>query len=151
MGKSVFTKDLFDAICERIACGESLVTILSDGDMPSYSTFMRWLEADEGDLRDKYARAREAQGDYSFDQVGHIAKQVLSGELDPQAARVAADMIKWRAGKLRANKYGDKTIVSNDPENPMPSNDAGGAVVSLLIKRLDDIAERCGTPSEPSA
>jgi len=151
MGKAVFTQELFDTICDRIANGQSLVSILESLGSPSYSTFMRWLESDTGDLRDRYARAREAQGDYSFDQVGAIAADVLAGSVDPQAARVAADLIKWRAGKLRPAKYGDKLTHSNDPENPMPAPDAGGAAVSLLLKRLDDIAERCGTPSEPTA
>ena len=96
-----------EAICEAIACGQSLLQTLRESGMPHYATVMRWLEADES-FRENYARAREAQGDADADQVGDIVAKVLSGEIDPQAARVAIDALKWSAGKRLPKKYGDK-------------------------------------------
>ena len=41
-----------------------------------------------------------------------------------------------------------KVTHANDPDNPMP--DSGGAAVSLLLQRLDEIAERSGAAGEPT-
>lgn len=105
--KAPFADDLNETICQRIAEGESLVDILKEKGMPGYSTFMRWLSEDE-QLRENYARAREAQGDADADKINHIARGVLSGEYDPSAANVAINALKWTAAKRQPKKYGDK-------------------------------------------
>lgn len=96
-----------DAICEAIACGDSLAKVLRKKGMPGYSTVIRWLRDDE-DFRVDYARAREAQADADADKIGDIVDRVLAGKLDPQAARAAIDALKWTAGKRQPKKYGDK-------------------------------------------
>lgn len=105
--KAPFTDDLNETICQRIAEGESLVDILKEKGMPGYSTFMRWLSEDE-QLRENYARAREAQGDADADKINHIARGVLSGEYEPAAANVAINALKWTAAKRQPKKYSDK-------------------------------------------
>lgn len=102
-----------DAICEAIAAGDSLLKTLRKKGMPGYSTVMRWLADDEA-FRENYARAREAQGDADADKIGDITERVLAGKLDPQAARVAIDALKWSAGKRQPKKYGDKLDVSGN-------------------------------------
>ncbi len=50
-------QQLFNRVCERIANGESLVSICKDKSTPGYSTVMSWLSEDEtGEVR---TRARE--------------------------------------------------------------------------------------------
>lgn len=102
-----FADDLNETICQRIAGGESLVDILKEKGMPHYSTFMRWV-ADDEQLRENYARAREAQADSDADKINHIANAVLSGEYEPAAATVAINALKWTAAKRQPKKYGDK-------------------------------------------
>jgi hypothetical protein len=36
--------------------------------------------------------------------------------------------------KMQPKKYGEKTVLSNDPENPLPANTATVVVTSELIK-----------------
>ena len=40
--------------------------------------------------------------------IDRICRDALSGQLDPNAARVAIDAQKWIAGKENARKYGDR-------------------------------------------
>jgi hypothetical protein len=108
-----FSKELFDKVCERIADGESLRAICRDQNMPSTASFLKWVANDEA-LAEHYARAREAQADADADQIGDIAQRVLSGEFDPQAARVAIDALKWSAGKRKPKVYGDKLDLSGN-------------------------------------
>ncbi len=123
---SDFTSAVADAICERLADGESLKSICSSEGMPHRATVFRWLGA-HAEFRDSYARAREAQADALFDEILDIANTPLTGEktkVDKDGNVVEmtkADMIehrrlqidarKWIAAKLRPKVYGDKLDV----------------------------------------
>jgi hypothetical protein len=48
-------------------------------------------------------------------------------------SRLRVDARKWVAAKLKPKKYGDKTLVGSDPDNPMPT---GFQVV--LVKGEDE-------------
>ena len=111
MGKPI-NKSIMETILARISQGESLVAILRDDGMPVYQTVMNWLDADPV-LVDRYARAREASADADADRVKDVADRTLSGEYDPQAARVAIDALKWSAGKRKPKVYGDKLDVNH--------------------------------------
>ena len=71
------------------------------------STVLRWLH-DNADFRGRYAAAREVQADRLFDEADDVARDALAGIVDPQAARLFIDTVKWRAGKMRPKVYGDK-------------------------------------------
>jgi transposase len=84
------------------------------------TTPIRWVREDKkGDLRNLYAQAREDQADLSVDEIKDIARKVLSGEIDPQAARVAIDALKWEAGKRKPKVYGDKLELAGDTNAPL--------------------------------
>src|SRR5262249_15615671 len=119
---SEYSEEIADAICLRIADGESLRLICKDGRMPKRSTVFRWL-ASKRDFRDQYARAREAQADLLFDEILEIAdntkgdvvevKQddgsivVRANHANVHRARLQVDARKWIASKLAPRKYGD--------------------------------------------
>lgn len=95
-------------ICEGITIGKSLAQVLREDEaMPVAYTVFRWLSKDEA-FRAEYARAREAQADADADAIGDIATRVIDGKLDPQAARVAIDALKWTAARRQPKKYGDR-------------------------------------------
>lgn len=132
---TAFSQDLFDAICERLANGESLRAICGDADMPSQASVFRWLSGNDA-LSEQYARAREAQADTIFDEILAIADTPMIGEKrkireDGSVEVTEGDMIehrrlqvdarKWMAGKLRPKVYGDK----------LDLNHSGGVTVTL--------------------
>ena len=106
------TPKIFDTICERIACGESLRAICRDVRMPKIGAVLKWVDRDDNH-REQYARAREASADADADAIGDIATRTLSGEFDPAAARVAIDALKWSAGKRKPKSYGEKLDVNH--------------------------------------
>ena len=110
--------ELSQEICSRIAEGKSLVAICRDPDMPSYREFMRWIAEDET-IRQNYASAREASADANAESITDISERVLNGQVDPQAARVAIDALKWSAGRKQPKKYGDKLELSGDKDRPL--------------------------------
>lgn len=116
---SGFTQEIADELCDRISCGESLKSILREDGKPAESMVYRWLRENEA-FREQYARAREEMAEADADTVGDIGHRVLAGELDPQAARVAIDALKWSAGKRNAKKYGDKVQLADADGNKLP-------------------------------
>lgn len=121
-------------ICDLLATTSyGIGKILNSGydgkPLPSYSTVMKWLEEDEI-LSDRYARGKEAQADFMADELLEIADSDVDNVVDQngvsrkdsadvQHKRLRVDTRKWLASKLKPKKYGDKTILSGDKENPL--------------------------------
>lgn len=129
------TPQLEDYICEEIAKGRSLVSILkAKRGMPDYSTITRHLrrtqELKEGFCM-KYARAKEDQADYLFEQILEIADDGTNDtyvdnegktkvDYDHiQRSKLRVDARKWMASKLRPKRYGESTTLRNDSESPV--------------------------------
>lgn len=124
---SSYTEERGDAICARIAEGDSLRTICAE-DGPDMKTVMRWL-ADNDAFRQQYARAREAQADLMAEDILQIADdgrndtyQTDNGEAvnhDVIArSRLRVDARKWLAAKLAPKKYGEKIAVGGADDLP---------------------------------
>jgi hypothetical protein len=115
--------------------------------MPAPSTVYLWL-AKYPEFSDQYARAREAQADAIFDDILDIADDAtndwmernvdddegvgwkLNGE-HIQRSRLRVDARKWMAGKLRPKKYGEKTILGGDSENPVKTT---GEILHKIVR-----------------
>ena len=128
---SVYSDAVALAICERLADGESLKEICADDHMPARTTVYKWIVEYESGFADKYARAREAQQDTAVDDLAEVGGKTLKGEYDPQAARVYADIIKWRAAKLAPKKYGDKVT------QEVTGKDGGAIENTLRVEFVD--------------
>lgn len=107
---SGFTQAKADEICERIAAGESLVSICKDDAMPCYTTAQKWLGTHES-FAAKYARAREDQADVLADEMLDIARSPSADQVAAADKRLLIDALKWRAAKLRPRVYADRSTV----------------------------------------
>lgn len=124
--------DIFEKICNEIEKGSALRNILKVENMPSTSTFYKWLDEDE--IKSKqYARATEIRADIIFDDILNIAdqndndtfindegKEVVNNDVI-QRSRLKIDARKWILSKLNPKKFGDKTdITTNGKELSFP-------------------------------
>ncbi len=155
---SIFTQAIADKICERLALGESLRKICLDADMPGRSTLFRRLRDNE-EFRNQYARAREDQADAIFDECLDIADDGTNdfmGKGDTyngdaiQRSRLQVDTRKWMAGKMRPKKYGDKTLIGSDPDNPLPAAMSDIDLARLIVFLLAKATKTPTSLSEPS-
>lgn len=109
MGRpTVYSEELADIICDRIADGESLRAICSDEDMPARSTVRKWSH-DNPSFSAQYARAYEEQADHHAELVEEVA---YDPELTTDEKRVRIDAHKWRAGQ-QSRKWGNKQQVEH--------------------------------------
>lgn len=110
------------AICERVACGQTIREICSADDMPAMSTVFKWLNKNP-EFAEQYARAKEAQADFLAEEMLEIADDgtndwmerqggaspgwMVNGEA-VQRSRLRVDARKWLMAKMAPKKYGDR-------------------------------------------
>ena len=114
-----FTDEIFDVICDRMTEGEGLREICKSPDMPSKTTFLRWVDKDTGRQR-RYQAAREALMDHYAEEIIAIAwddsQDTIKREGKPDLcnhewinrSRLKVDTLKFLMAKLHPKKYGDK-------------------------------------------
>lgn len=121
---TIYTPELADTICRRLAEGESLRAICRDEGMPCRSAVFAWLEKNE-EFRTKYARAREDQCEVWVDEMRDIAEDgsndwmerrnadgevtgyTMNGEAVARS-KLRLEQTRWYAEKLLPKKYGAK-------------------------------------------
>lgn len=107
-----FRMDVAVMICERIAEGETLAKICRDSGMPDRSTFRKWVLRNE-DLRAAYEAARELQSHSLFDETLDLTRRLQDdnelSNVQVTAFRVALDNLRWAAGKLNPQQYGERS------------------------------------------
>jgi hypothetical protein len=120
---SKFSQRIAADICRRLALGESLVKICESPGMVDISTVFRWLDKN-GEFRDMYAHAREAQAELYAIQIVDIADETPITEqpapdggvmlrIDSagvQRNKLRVDARKWVAAKLLPRKYGERML-----------------------------------------
>lgn len=113
-----YQADILDAIVR----GKSLRQITKAESMVSIPTIYRWLRNDP-EFAQQYARAKEDQADGLADELIDIARVLLEDKDVTheriQATRTAIDALKWTAGRLRPQRWGDRVTVGGDESNPL--------------------------------
>ena len=114
-----YTPEIADRICTLIAEDElSLRQICAQDGLPAIATVYEWFRKFP-EFAEQYARARSDQAHSSVYRLQELEGKVERGEIEPNAARVIADSIKWRASKLQPKAYGDRIQHSGDPDAPI--------------------------------
>jgi len=125
MGRpSSYNDKTADAICARLAEGESLRKICESDGMPNMTTVFRWLAAEANDeFRKQYTRARETGMEAMAEDILRIADSADGDNYNP--AKLQVDTRKWLMSKMAPKKYGDKI------ENTLVGAN-GGAIQSAI-------------------
>lgn len=122
-------------ICRRVARGQSMLSILTEGDrtLPSYDTALSWL-TDYPDFADAYSKAQRARSDVLFEEAlvisddarndwmarygGENAGYALNGE-NIARSKLRVETRRWAASKLNPARYGEKTTIEGSDTKPV--------------------------------
>lgn len=159
---SEFSQETADAICEKLADGESLRSICLADEMPAKSTVFKWL-GQHSDFADQYARAREAQADTLADDIVDIADDGTNDWMKRQRddgttedvlnhehiarSKLRVDARKWVAAKLKPKKYGDKIDVTSGGDKLASDIDPTARAV-WLNAWANQVRGQAGEPSD---
>ena len=118
----MFNQETADAICDRIAAGESLRGICRSDGMPAESTVRLWVLDDVEKFAAQYARAREVGYDCMSEEILELADTSRIGKKTTTKAtgtettegdmversRLQIEARKWLLSKMLPKRYGDK-------------------------------------------
>lgn len=104
-----YVKRVGDAICERIALGDTLLEALDRVGYiaPTPKQFWVWIDSFP-EFKQQYDRARELQADFDSDKMRELGRSVINNPKAATAYRVAVDVLKWQAEMHNRRKYGGK-------------------------------------------
>ena len=125
---SEYSKEIVEEICEQIATtNKGIATILKEKDeYPSEKTFYNWLNSENSEFLQLYARAKERQAERLVAEILEISDEVSHDTLKTEEgseyanhewisrSRLRVDSRKWLASKLLPKKYGEKLDVTSD-------------------------------------
>lgn len=120
-------------ICERLADGWTLRQIAKELGCTS-GAIPLWALDDE-DFAKRYARAMELRAERMAMEIEEISDdgsndwmeregQIVADHEHIQRSKLRVDARKWLMAKMMPKKYGDRTTVAGDPDNPLISPDA---------------------------
>ena len=140
---TIFTQELADDICDRVAAGETIAAICREEEMPDRTTIWRWMRATP-EFAEQLQYAIELRCDHWVDETIEISDdskddtiEVVTdeGELKifPNTAKIQRDRLrvdtrKWAACKLYRRRYGDHVVQEHTGKD-------GGPIQSQTIDR----------------
>lgn len=139
---STYTPELGEAICWRIANGESLKSIGLDPEMPSSATVLNWARRYPA-FGDAYAEARRMMADSLSDMALEVAMTTNPREVWADKLRV--DTIRWLAARQAPHKYCERLQAAVELEAVRRENSEGEGL-TVIFKKFSDI-----TPEEYAA
>lgn len=124
--RGLFTQELADEICDRLAKGESLRAICREPGKPNEATVRSWVLDNVEDFATQYTRARHLQAERWAEEIMEISDTPppLTGDnkMDHAAIqyhRLRVDTRKWMLSKVLPKVYGDKLQLAGDANNPV--------------------------------
>lgn len=121
-----------DLICERLSEGYTLRQIARELDCTAGAISI-WASEDT-EFAKRYARAMDVRTDRMAEEIVDIADdgsndwmereghEVANGE-HIQRSRLRVDTRKWLMAKMMPKKYGERTTIAGDSENPIAVED----------------------------
>jgi hypothetical protein len=156
---TLYIEALGEAICDRLADGESLHSICRDPKMPPRWTIRSWAEDESHPFARQYAHAREigyhqlaeeileiaddATNDY-IERMTESGSQVIVDHDHISRSRLRVETRKWILSKQLPKIYGDKLTLKGDKDSPLTAKLTVENIVAEVSGVRARIPERQG-------
>jgi transposase-like protein len=137
---STYRPQVGEAICARLAGGESLTAIARDEGLPTYATILRWVSR-HADFQEMYVQAREIQAHYFFDEARDVAQAATPGSV--WVSRLQFDIIRWQTARLAPHKYCERLLVDAAISARRIEEDPSRQPLQVIVKKFSEV-----TPEE---
>lgn len=108
---SEYDFSLCEEVCDRIADGENIKTVLdSDDRYPSFPTWCKW-KREHSELFNLYVNSIQDKGDSVDAKIDEIWKECREGTIEASTANVLIQTLKWKAAKYYPKMFGDNKNV----------------------------------------
>lgn len=143
MGRpSILNDELAEAICTRMAEGESLRAICRSDGMPALGSVFRWIAVNDV-FREQYEAAMAQRTESMFEEILEIADETSLDTIStengdkPNAewisrSRLRVDARKWMLSKMLPKKYGDRQAIDVTDHTPKTPEQVNARIAELM-------------------
>lgn len=112
---SEYDFELCKQICDEVANGENIISVLKHSEYPSWSTFRRWKNEHE-ELRTLYVNSQQDKGIALENEIDDVMISLKGGEMEASIGNVLIQTLKWKMAKFYPKMFGDKVDVTSKGE-----------------------------------
>ena len=110
---SEYDFELCKKICDEVANGENIISVLKESSYPSWSTFRRWKNENE-ELRTLYVNSQQDKGIALENEIDDVMQSLKAGEMEASVGNVLIQTLKWKMAKFYPKMFGDKLDVETN-------------------------------------
>jgi hypothetical protein len=146
----------FLAVTENIAAGDSIAAACRAAKVAERSFFAALAADADGALGQAYARARRYRADQRVSAIEDLARRACLPKdhrdyLEPNAARVAIDSLKWLASRENQSRYGERVLIEETAPKAISTREEALATLRNSGLSVSDIFGTLTTKAEPLA
>jgi hypothetical protein len=125
---SEYDFELCKKICDEVANGENIISVLKESSYPSWSTFRRWKNEND-ELRTLYVNSQQDKGIALENEIDDVMQSLKAGEMEASVGNVLIQTLKWKMAKFYPKMFGDKLDVDHTSK--------GEKITSISIIDID--------------
>lgn len=97
-------------ICDELADGDNIKSILKEAKYPDWSTFRRWKNENE-ELRTLYVNSQQDKAIALESEIDDTISLLKEGTLEASEANVIIQTLKWKMAKFYPKVFGEKVDI----------------------------------------
>ncbi|WP_309643004.1 hypothetical protein [Phenylobacterium sp.] len=142
---SIYTPELGEAICSRIAAGESVLAIADDAAMPCTVSIYNWARRND-EFRQMYLAAKDIAADMMFDLARDIALETTEATVRSDTLRIRT--LRWHIAQLAPKKYGTRRALGPAPGEGDGEGEGGGprTILNVTVRNFGEADEAPPAP-----
>lgn len=137
---TLYSPELAEKVCLLLVEGNTVAEIERMEGMPSARSIWRWAWK-HPDFYEALDKAREF-GAHAMNY--KLLQRIEDSELTPGALiklKILTDQYRWFIGKLNQRKYGERTTIAGDKDNPLTLNIASALDARIAAARAAPVIE----------
>lgn len=109
---SEYDFELCKSICDELADGDNVKSILKDSKYPDWTTFRRWKNEHE-ELRTLYVSSQQDKAIALEMEMDDLKASLMAEEIDYRTYNVLVQTLKWKMAKFYPKVFGDKVDIDH--------------------------------------
>ena len=109
---SEYDFELCKLICDELADGDNVKSILKDSKYPDWTTFRRWKN-EHDELRTLYITSQQDKAIALEMEIDDLKTSLMAEEIDYRTYNVLVQTLKWKMAKFYPKVFGDKVDVTS--------------------------------------
>lgn len=106
--------NICEEVCNKVSDGKNIKKVLKENEnYPSFPTWCKW-KRENIELLNLYVNAIQDKAESIDDLIDEIFESLREDKIEPSAANVLIQTLKWKASKYYPKMFGDRTDITTN-------------------------------------